>query len=44
MVGDPESLQLTFPGAIQTYEQYNIFPDINTKQHRFIGQTQAYPT
>jgi len=38
--GDPVSLQLIFPGAIHTCEQYNIFSYIYTKQHRFIGQTQ----
>ena len=32
------------PGAIQTCEQYNNFSYINTKQHRFIGQTQANTT
>ena len=36
--GDPVSLQLIFPGAIQTCEQYNNFSYIYTKQHRFIGQ------
>ena len=37
MVGDPVSLQLIFPGAIQTCEQYNIFPYIyykTTQVHR----------
>jgi len=38
--GYPVSLQLIFPGAIQTCEQYNICSYIYTKQHRFIGQTQ----
>jgi len=38
--GDPVSLQLIFPGAIQTFEQNNNYSYIYTKQHRFIGQTQ----
>jgi len=38
--GDPVSLQLIVPGAIQTYQQYNNFSYIYTKQHRFFGQTQ----
>ena len=38
--GDPVSLKLIFPAAIQTCERYNIFTDKYTKQHRFIGQTQ----
>ena len=42
--GDPVSLQLIFPGAIQTCEQYNNFSYIYTKQHRFIGQSQANTT
>ena len=42
--GDPVSLQLIFPGAIQTCEQYNIFSYINTTQQRFIGQTPANTT
>jgi len=41
--GDPVSLQLIFPWAIQTCEQYNV-SNIYTKQHRFIGQTQANTT
>ena len=36
--------KLIFPGAIQTCEQYNICSYIYTKQHRFIGQTQANTT
>ena len=34
------------PEAIQTYEQYVTFSniDINTKQHRFVRQCQAYST
>ena len=42
--GDPVSLKLIFPGAIQTCEQYNNFSYIYTKQHRFNGQTQAHTT
>ena len=42
--GDPVSSQLIFPGAIQTCEQYNNVSYIYTKQHRFIGQTQANTT
>ena len=42
--GDPVSLQLIFTGAIQTCEQYNHYSYIYTKQHRFIGQTQANTT
>jgi len=42
--GDPVSLKLIFPGAIQTCEQYNIFTDKYTKQHKFIRQTQANST
>ena len=42
--GDPISLQLIFPGAIQTFEQYNNCSYIYTKQHRFIGQSQANTT
>jgi len=42
--GDPVSSQLIFPGAIQTCEQYNNFSYIYTKQHRFIGQSQANTT
>jgi len=42
--GDPVSLHLIFPGAIQTCEQYNIFTDKYTKQHRFIGQSQTNTT
>jgi len=42
--GDPVSLQLIFPGAIQTCEQYNNFSYIYTKQHRFIAQTQTHTT
>jgi len=38
--GDPVSSQLIF----QTCEQYNNFSYIYTKQHRFIGQTQANTT
>ena len=37
---DPLSLQLIFPVAIQTCEQYNKFSYIYTKQPKFIGQTQ----
>ena len=39
--GDPVSSQIIFSGAIQTCEQYNNCLYIYTKQHRFIGQTQA---
>jgi len=42
--GNSVCLQLIFPVANQTYEQFNIFKDINTKQHRFIGQNQSYTT
>ena len=42
--GDPVSLQLIFPGVIQICEQYNKFSSIYTKQHMFIGQTQANTT
>ena len=42
--GDPVSLQLIFPGAIQTCEQYTNCSYIYTKQHRFIVQTQANTT
>ena len=42
--GDPVSLQLIFPGDIQTCKQYNMCSYIYTKQHRFIGQTQAHTT
>jgi len=42
--GDPVSLQLISPGAIQTSEQYNNFSYIYTKQHRFIKKTQANTT
>ena len=41
---DPVSSQLIFPGAIQTCEQYNNYSCIYTKQHRFIGQSQANTT
>ena len=41
---DPISLQLIFPGAIQTCEQYNNYAYIYTKQHSFIGQSQANTT
>ena len=42
--GDPVSLQLIFPRPIQTCEQYKNKSYIYTKQHRFIGQTQANTT
>jgi len=35
---------LILPGDIQTCEQYNNCSYIYTKQHRFIGQTQANTT
>ena len=37
MVGDPVSLQLIIPGAIQTCKQYNICPYIYTKQRTNTG-------
>jgi len=42
--GDPVSLKPIFPSAFQTCEQYNIVSGKYTKQHRFIGQTQAHIT
>ena len=42
--GDPVSLQLIFPVAIQTCEQYNKCSYMYTKQNKFIGQTQANTT
>jgi len=42
--GDPVSLQLIFPGVIQTCEQYTNCSYIYTKQHRLIIQTQANTT
>ena len=38
------SLQLIFPEAMQTCEQYNNIAYIYTKQHRFIRQTQVNTT
>ena len=42
--GDPVSSQFIFPGTIQTCEQHNNYSYIYTKQHRFIGQSQANTT
>ena len=42
LYGDPVSLQIIFPGAIQTCEQYNNFSYIYTKQHTQTQLTLSY--